>query len=124
MRGLHAKPRGRAISEQLAKPHRDSRRDRLRLAQDVIKVLPGNAEQTGGRNRHSAQFPKQRYHRSMLARLGSRLLSRSRKSPPHSMTGVGEALSKAILPHRQVAPTEDDPENRFYIGLQIYYVLP
>jgi len=44
VRGLHAHPHSRAISKQLPKPDRNGRRNRLTLTQNVVKMLPGNAE--------------------------------------------------------------------------------
>jgi hypothetical protein len=41
---LHAHPNPSAVSEQLAEPNRNSRRDRLSLAQNIIEMLPRNTE--------------------------------------------------------------------------------
>ena len=41
---LHAHPNSGTIAEQLAKPNRNARGDRLALAQNVIEMLAGNAE--------------------------------------------------------------------------------
>ena len=45
--GLHAQPDSRTVTEQLAKPHRDSRRYRLALFEYVMEMLARNPQQGG-----------------------------------------------------------------------------
>ena len=45
VRGLHAHPDSRAIAKQFAEPNRHGRRDRLALAQNIVEMLAGDAEE-------------------------------------------------------------------------------
>src|SRR5438105_10959798 len=63
--GLHANPHSRAVSEQLAEPNRDDRRDRLALAQNVMEMLARNTEKLrdlrlGSAGRRNHVLPEQR----------------------------------------------------------------